>query len=347
MKSSEIKIEISQKTIISTLGLLFLAYLLYQIIEIIILLIIVILFATAINPFVTRLETWKIPRPVSIAIVYVIVIGSLVMVLANLIPQLITQGVNLIKQINLPPSLTQELMLDNINLQNLQIIANQLNSVPRVLNLLFSAFSSVIAIFSFLVMTFYLLMERPHLHRYLTWLFKDNKAEHKAEKFISKLETQIGNWVRGEFTLMLIVGVMTYIGLTLLGIDYALPLALLAGLLEILPNLGPTISAIPAIIVAYLSVNPVMALAVLALYILVQQLENNFIVPYVMRHAVGLSPVITILLMLIGFRLGGVVGAILAIPVFLILKVVAVEFYKLRDIPPEDQTESKKMPGGE
>jgi predicted PurR-regulated permease PerM len=80
--------------------------------------------------------------------------------------------------------------------------------------------------------------------------------------------------------------------------------------LKLLPNLGPVLSAIPAIAVAYFTVSPAMALAVLILYILVQQIENNLIVPVVMSRVIGLSPVITIILLLTGFKVAGIMGAI-------------------------------------
>jgi predicted PurR-regulated permease PerM len=105
---------------------------------------------------------------------------------------------------------------------------------------------------------------------------------------------------------------------------------LLAGLLEVLPSIGPTLAGVPAVAVAFFTSSPAMALAVLALYLLVQQLENSFIVPTVMNKAVGLSPITTIIIVLIGFRLGGFGGGAIAIPFFLVAKVLVKEFYEMR-----------------
>src|SRR5690606_25972552 len=116
--------------------------------------------------------------------------------------------------------------------------------------------------------------------------------------------------------------IATYVGLMLLGVPYAVPLAIIAGLLEIIPNIGPTISAIPAILVPLLVMHdPVTALFVAALYIIIQQVENNVLVPKIMQSAVGIHPLITILLIIIGLKLSGVAGAILAVPLFLVGKV--------------------------
>jgi len=120
---------------------------------------------------------------------------------------------------------------------------------------------------------------------------------------------------------MTCIGVLTYVGLLLLHVDFALPLAIIAGLLEIVPMIGPWLSAIPAVLVG-LSISPIMALYVIILFVVVQQIESNLFVPMVMKRSVGLSPLITILALLIGGRLGGIGGALLAVPSVLVLQVI-------------------------
>jgi predicted PurR-regulated permease PerM len=124
---------------------------------------------------------------------------------------------------------------------------------------------------------------------------------------------------------MVIVGSLNYIGLTLIGIKYALPLAVLAGLLEVVPNLGPTIAAIPAVLVGF-SQSPFLGVSALAVAVLVQQLENNLIVPLVMKKAVGLNPIITLMAFIIGGKLAGVLGVLLSVPVVVVLKTFFLEF---------------------
>lgn len=106
---------------------------------------------------------------------------------------------------------------------------------------------------------------------------------------------------------------MTFIALSILGLPFALPLAVLAGLLEAIPTLGPTLAAVPAVIVA-LTVSPSLAVLVIITYIVIQTLENNVLVPKIMQRAVGLNPVIVILGVMVGANLMGVVGALLSIP---------------------------------
>ena len=118
----------------------------------------------------------------------------------------------------------------------------------------------------------------------------------------------------------MIVFLMVYIGLSALGVEYALILALVAGIFEIVPFLGPWISAIPGVFFAF-SQSPALAIWVAILYFVVQQIENNLIVPKVMGKTTGLNPLVVILAILMGARIGGIVGALLAVPVAIAIAV--------------------------
>ena len=117
---------------------------------------------------------------------------------------------------------------------------------------------------------------------------------------------------------MFIIGLIIFIGLSLLQVKYALILALLAGLFEIIPWLGPWMAGTTAVVLSFFQ-SPFLALLVVILYIVVQQLENNLIVPQVMKKAVGLNPVVVILALLIGGSIAGVLGAVLAVPTAAVL----------------------------
>jgi predicted PurR-regulated permease PerM len=325
------KIEISIKSIIITLLILLGVWFIAQVKDIILFVFISILIMAALSPIINKLESWKLSRGLSIVLTYLLLLIIIALFIAMIVPPVAYQISNLIAQIPIPPDLAESIKHLNFNVQDFQVIASQLTGVPKILSAIGSAFSGIIVFVSLLVMSFYLLVERVHVTKYLKAFYKDDNKAAKAETFITEVETQIGGWVRAEFTLMFIVGLLTFIGLSLLRVNYALALAVLAGLFEMLPNIGPTISAIPAIAIAYFMVSPGMAVAVAVLYILVQQIENNLIVPLVMRHVVGLSPVITIIILLVGYRLAGVAGAALGIPIFLVGKVVVTELYKLKN----------------
>jgi predicted PurR-regulated permease PerM len=139
---------------------------------------------------------------------------------------------------------------------------------------------------------------------------------------IAKIERMWGAFFRGELTLMLVIGGMSWVGLTMLGMPGALSLAIIAGLLEFIPNLGPIIAAIPAVVAALMQGSnslPVNHLAfaglVILLYILVQQLENSLIVPRVLGEAVQLPPLVVMTGVLVGASVGGILGTLLATPI--------------------------------
>jgi len=178
-----------------------------------------------------------------------------------------------------------------------------------------NAFSSVASVLTVLIFTAYLLLDFKSVREIFLGFFS-RPARVKAEKIVREIESKLGSWLRAQLVLMLVVGGFTYLGLWVLGVPVALPLALIAGLFEVIPLIGPVISAIPAVIVGF-SISPVMGIGVLILYILVQQLENNIFVPKVMQKAVGFNPLVTMLALMIGGKLFGFTGVLLAVPVTL------------------------------
>ncbi len=134
----------------------------------------------------------------------------------------------------------------------------------------------------------------------------------------------MGAWVRGQLFLSLVIGVLVYIGLFLLNVPYALTLAIAAGVLEVVPVIGPIVASIPGILLAF-TISPVLALGVAVMYFVVQQLENHLIVPQVMGRAVGLNPLVVILAIAVGSRLLGIMGALLAVPLTVVLQIIVLE----------------------
>lgn len=328
-------IEISHRTVIFTVLFLLGIWFLLQIIPIIVGLFVAILLMTALNPTVDRLTRSRLPRPLAILIVYLLFIGSVILSLFWIIPPFAEQTTNLVNRL---PEVLDDLgfWLESLGISGVDrgIIQSQISQIGRlpvdIVRFTVSLLSNFIAVFSVLVITFYLLIERRNLDKYLLVLFGDD-GEKKTKHFVDQIEARLGGWVRGELTLMIIVGTLTYAGLRLLGIPFALPLAILAGLLEVIPNIGPVISAIPAVVVG-LTISPVMGLATVALYFLIQQLENSIIVPKVMQKATGVNPLVTILSLTIGFQIGGALGAILAVPAVIVLHVVASEVFSFKPL---------------
>lgn len=315
------KIEISTKTIIFAIFFVVFLRFLSQIKDILLMIFISFIFMAALTPIVEKLHRFKVPKLLVIILCYIFFLGIIGGSIASIIPPIAEQASMLLQRI--PDLLNEQVTLFNFRVEP-QMFNGQLAELPKnILQVVMGAFSNLVYLFTFLVFTTYLILERENFHDYLKAIFGEAEGE-KAEKILHLIEERIGHWVRGELILMLIVGLMCYIGLLFLGIPYAEPLALLAGILEIVPNLGPVGSAIPAVLVGF-SQSPVLGLAVAALYILVQQLENNLIVPKVMQSVVGLRPVITLASLMIGFRLFGITGAVLSVPTVLALQIILLE----------------------
>ena len=314
------KIEISHRTIVFIIAFLALLWALYQIRGVILLAFIGVILMSALNPGVDWLERWRVPRVVTILLFYILIIAGVSGVVAILIPPLVEQTSKLIA---VTPQLLSRwgwLRVDST------VLIQQLGSVPsNVLRLAVGAVNNVIVVFTLLVFTFYLMMERRNLKHHLRVAFGSD-GEAKAEKFVDDIEKELGRWIRGQLFNMTLVGILCYLGLRLLGVEFALPLAILAGLFEIIPNMGPIVSMIPAIILA-LATAPTLALGVAALYFAVQQLQAQIITPKVMQQAVGFNPLVTMLGLMGGFALGGLAGAILALPVILVAQVSVKTWY--------------------
>jgi predicted PurR-regulated permease PerM len=320
------KIEISHRTLMVTSILVFLVWLVTKIWQVIIIVFISFIIMSAVKPIVDSLERFRLPRSLSIVLVYALLWLMLGGLLAAIIPPLIVQTKRLV--LTLPVSLENVQYLNTHQQEITGQILSSIGSLPeKVFSITSGVFSNVLNIITTIIISFYLILERKHMDRYLETLF-GSRTGPVVSKLVSRVESKLGDWVRGELILMTAVGIATYFGLKLLGVETAIPLAILAGMLEIIPSLGPVISAIPAIIVSLL-VHPLLALSTTALYVLVQLLENNFLVPQVMRKATGVHPLVSLLSLMIGFELAGAAGAILAIPAVLTLQTIGFHFFSL------------------
>jgi predicted PurR-regulated permease PerM len=173
-------------------------------------------------------------------------------------------------------------------------------------------FGGVISVVTILVVSFYMLFYHDKFKLWLSGFFYKSYHTYSLET-LSQIEDKLGAWLRGQLILCITIGLFSWIALSLLGVPFALPLALLAGILEILPTLGPMLSAIPSLIVA-ITISPTMAIVVALTYFVIQFFENHILVPKIMQRAVGLNPIVVILAIMIGANLMGIAGALLSIP---------------------------------
>lgn len=318
------KVEISHRTIIFAVFFLLLLWFLYFIRDILLELFVALLIMTVLAPLVEKLTRIRIPRGISVILSYLLVFGLIGGVVALVIPPLIEQTTSFVGA--LPSYLGNIGIAQNISREVVNEFVIRLGSLPgEIIKLTVSIFSNIISVLTVLVFAFYMLLARGRLEDSLGFFFGEEKTKQLG-RFIDTLEKRLGGWARGEASLMFLVGLATFIGLTLIGIPFALPLSILAGILEIIPYLGPIIAAIPSVLIGF-GISPLAGFGVTALAFLIQQLENYILVPKVMEKSVGVSPIITLVALAIGARLAGITGMIISIPSVITAQVLIKEYF--------------------
>ncbi|MEI8123567.1 MAG: AI-2E family transporter [bacterium] len=197
-------------------------------------------------------------------------------------------------------------------IKNIQEITS--NVTGGFLNIVSTVFGGLLSFILIIVLSFYLTVQEDGVGKFLGII-----TPIRHEKYVIDLwkrsQKKIGHWMQGQLLLAIIVAVLVYLGLMILGIKNALLLAVFAGLLEVIPVFGPVISAIPAILSAFLDGGITSTLLVVGLYVIIQQFENHLIYPLVVKKVVGVSPIIVILALIVGAKLAGFLGIVLAVPV--------------------------------
>ncbi len=317
------KIDISYKTFLFAIFLIAALRFLSLIFDLLILTYLAFLLALAIDPIVNFLTKLHVPRWVAVLISFIILLTFLTGFFVIIIPPLIDQTQKLTASL---PYLLGDIQLNRIDYRQFSFLIDRFSDLPlNVIKTVMGVAGNLINFFTLIVMAFYISLEKPFFPRHLTKNFGKNQTTQSIITFLDLIDRQLTRWLLGELVLMLFIGTLSYIGLVILNIPYALPLAMLAGLLEVVPNLGPVISAIPPIIIG-LTISPLTALGVLGWYFLVQQIENNLLVPKIIGLSVGLHPFFILFTLMIGFKLAGVGGALLSVPVLVTLK-VALQVY--------------------
>ncbi len=325
MQESRKTINISTITIFKVVGVFLALYFFYIISDILAIIFVSIILASALDPWVNWLQKRKIPRTLSMIFIYlilVLVIGSIIYLLIPPISEQISRLLEnfpyyfdkLISSFSVFRDFSSEHgFLDEIKENIKSISANFQGTASGVFSTISGIFGSIFSFFLVLVITFYMVVEENAVKK-IVWSIVPEKHQPYVMQLILRMQKKIGLWLRGQLILSLIIFLLTFVGLSILRVDYALTLALVAGLTEFVPYLGPLFAAVPAVFLAFTQ-SPILAIFVVGLYYIIQMVENNIIVPKLMQKVVGLNPVVSIVVLLIGFKVAGVVGAMLAIPV--------------------------------
>ncbi|OQY64605.1 hypothetical protein B6D29_04815 [Microgenomates bacterium UTCPR1] len=319
------KVEISKKTIVFTTFFLLSLYFLWQIKSIVYSFLIAFIIAGALRPSVDYLEKKKLPRLIVSIIIYLLFFSILFTLISVILPPIVHEITFFIKSF---PAILKSIPQISSYVDMSLITRNLPNLANDILGFVKNIFSNAIFVISTLFFGFYLLVDKDFIEKILANFLENNTAK-KIGHIISLAQKRAGIWFWGEIVLMVAVGILTYVGLIIIKVKYAVALAVLAGLLEIIPTFGPIISAVPAVLIG-LSDSYTLALYCVILYFVVQQLENNIIVPIVMKKIIGVHPIITIVALMIGGKLAGVLGVILAVPTTIFIETILIETKKIQ-----------------
>jgi len=324
--NEHIHVQLNTNTILR--GILWIVFfiLLYVLKDVIIIFLFAIIIASSISPFANWLDSKGLPRLFGVLGLYLLVLGSIVFVLSLVVPYIAEEVSQLSTTL---PNIVQRLSssLEDVQQGSPQYfdfvseIQNMLDtfsvylqqSSQSVLSLVVSIFGGVLSFIAIIIISFYLAVMKRGIESFI-----ESVVPARQEAYVMDLwkrsEAKVGRWIQGQLLLALIVGLTVYIGLSLMGIKFALVLGILAMAFEIVPIVGPVLAAIPAVFFAFLQ-DPGLGLWVIIFYILVQQLENHLLVPVVLGKTTGLNPVVVIMALLIGNQIAGISGMVLSVPI--------------------------------
>jgi predicted PurR-regulated permease PerM len=313
----------------------FISWGVYLVRDALLLLYIAALIAIGLSPIVTAIQrrrdrraTQRLPRWAAILIIYLLIIGVVVGVLVLVLPPLIEQARALWAAF--PDMLHRgQLWLMERGLLTRELTVREAveqapgtggDAVTTIIGAVWGVVGGVFGIITVLIITFYLLVDADAIVRTFLRLFPVSERG-RAHDGCREVASKVSAWLGGQLLLAAIIGSTAALGLWLMGVPYFYVLALVAGVGEMIPVIGPLLSAIPAIIVGF-SVSPALGIGVSIFFLVQQQIENHVLVPKVMARQVGISAVAVIIALLIGGSLLGIVGALLAVPTAAILHVL-------------------------
>ncbi len=341
------QIKIPFFTIIKIVFVLLLFYVAYLTLDILALLFIAFILFSALTPWIDKLEDYRIPRFLSVLTIYLFLFLIIISIFVFFAPIFLSQVKDLLSSI---PGYWDKIFLNNEKITEFSVkygLSTDFDNFIRLIQqnigkgiqgvfwILVSIFGGLASFLIVLVIAFYMIVEKNSLDNFLGDLIP-KKYKKEMLEIIEKVQEKLGAWFRAQLFLSFIIFILTLIFLSIFKIKYALILAIIAGFTELIPYLGPTLGAVPAVLLAFLD-EPFKALIVIFIYVGIQQFENTVLVPQVMKKAVGLSPVVSILALMAGFKIGAalgigsVLGGILAIPLVVTLSIIINEVFKYKE----------------
>src|SRR3989344_3155416 len=346
MESRNLTISITTGTVIKTVVILLGAWLLFQLQNLVLVLITAIVLASAIEPAVVALGRLRIPRILGVLTVYLLLFGTFFGVFYFFVPSLFGDLTALV--ISLPayldafnqwgifdkysqifgsqgaPTISSDVLVESLRngLGAAGLFGNAFTAVANI-------FGGVLSFFLIIVFSFYFAVLRTGVEDFLRVVTPRSYQEYVLDLW-ERSRHKIGLWMQGQLLLALIVGILVYLGLTILGVEHALLLAVIAAMFEIIPVFGPILAAVPAIAIAFAGGGFTLGVLTIALYVIVQQFESHLIHPLVVTRVVGVPPLLVILALIIGAQMAGFLGILLSVPIAAIVQELAKDIRERR-----------------
>ncbi|MGH2398610.1 MAG: AI-2E family transporter, partial [bacterium] len=298
-------ITITTGTLVKALGLVALALLLFAIRDVLVTIFVALVMSTAIDPSVSALQRRGIPRPAGIAIIFFGILAVVVLLAVLFVPLAIERTQSFAQSM---PEIYERTLrqlrrsgnetLVGVIQQGIQVVSQAAGQALRALATRApDAFGGLLSGLGVLVLTFYMGMQQDEIKRAAVDLAPVRYRPHVVQ-LARRIKVRLGNWLWGQLLLAFFVGAVTFAGLLILDVEFPFVLALIAGVTEFIPVIGPLIGAVPAILVAVAD-QPILGVWVAALYLGIQQFENHVLVPRIMASTTGLNPIVVLIAVLI------------------------------------------------
>ena len=329
------EISINTGSVVRAALALALLYAVYLLRDLVLVILTAVVIASSIEPAARRLGRRRIPRLPAVLLIYLTVAAILFGVFYFLVPPLLSdtstflrtvpeylESVDFLEQFSetepIDPSQSDQLitsLAERVQIgQVVDTLSVYLTRIPGgTLNAISSIFGGAFSFALIVVISFYLSVQEKGIESFLN-IVVPSKHKAYAVDLWRRAQNKIGRWMQGQLLLVLIIGLLVYLGLTILGVKHALLFAILAGLFELIPLFGPVLASIPAILMAFVDGGLTLGLIVAGVYIIIQQFENHLIYPLVVHKVVGVPALVVILALIIGGQLAGFLGIILAVP---------------------------------
>lgn len=342
--NKEVQVTITPGTIVSAILLIAGAFLLWTLRDLVLLVITAIVIASAIEPGVAFFIRYRIPRFFSVILIYVLAFGSVFLTLYFFFPPIIADAAGFLSSlpryletINVSSSFPSFQSASSLlgSSRDLQSFVQTLLSLQSVftagsagaVQVIVTFFGGILSLLLVFVLSFYFALQETGVDDFLRLVMPVKHEEYSVDLW-RRSQKKIGLWMQGQILLSVIVAILTYLGLLIIGIPYALLLSVFTAFAEIIPVFGSLLAGAVAVIVAFSSGGVALAAIVLGLYVVVNQFESNLIYPLIVKKVIGVPPLLVILSLIAGYTLAGFLGVLLSVPAAAVLLELINDFDK-------------------